>query len=650
LSIGVDSFGSAYVSCVTTSPDYPTLNPFQANWAGQEDIAVTKLNSDGSALIYSTYLGGIGRDILSAISIDSAGNAFVAGVTNSTDFPLQNALQPNYGGGIYDGFITELNNVGNALVYSTYLGGSGWDDIFAITVDSTGAAYLAGDANDSPDFPTTPGAFDTVCGNGPGCGSTEGCDDATVSKIAPLGQSLVFSTFLGGDCIERAFAIDIDSAGAVYVTGNTLSDDFPLVNPIQATLEGQIDAFVTKLSPDGSELIYSTFLGGNDWDTGNAIAVDSSGAAYVAGRERSTNFPTVNALSTDCGLDGFITRVSPQGDAWDYSTCLGGSFFDEVLGITVDETGTAYIAGYTLSTDFPIRNAAQPNNAGEFDAFVTKIICDSIKGPNAVENSGLAVFTVDLCIPRSSDVTINYSTSDGSAIAGEDYVSTSEPLIIPAGETSGTIQIQILDDSISESDENFFLDITSSNVDFGLSRVEATIRDNDGLLFDDFENHVMNWQVVKGQWIETNGTLIGIATNAAIAFAPIPWSPSSASGCSNCTIEIDMETAGGSFNKVIVEGWYQDNRNRVELILNEEKDKWILKQRSGGSIVAKAKAAAVLNPQVRYDVLLSFDGSNFSLIVNGSQILTMQAAAAPSGKVGLKVKKTTGTFGQIRVY
>jgi hypothetical protein len=161
----------------------------------------------------------------------------------------------------------------------------------------------------------------------------------------------------------------------------------------------------------------------------------------------------------------------------------------------------------------------------------------------------------------------------------------------------------------------------------------------------------MNWDVIKGQWSESGGSLVGTPTrNTALVFASIPWSPSGASGCGNCTIETAMKTAGGSFNKLMLEAWYQNNSNRVELILNEEADKWILKQRAGGAVVAKAKAAASIDPGVSYDVALSFDGSSFHLSVNGTPVLTMPAAGIPFGKVGFKVKKTSGTFGHIRVY
>ncbi len=252
---------------------------------GSSNAFVAKLNPTGSALVYSTYLGGSGTDYGNGIAVDSSGNAYLTGTTASPNFPTLNPFQPNLAG-ITNGFVAKLNATGSALVYSTYLGGSHSDTGYSIAVDSSGNAYVCG-MTGSFDFPVTANALQTMMA---------GYLSAYVTKLNAAGTALLYSTFLGGNEYDAGHSIAVDSAGNAYVTGYTSSGTFPRSNPFQASLAGAQNAFVSKLNPAGSALVYSTYLGGDSYDSGNSIVVDSSGSAYVTGYTESANFPTLNPI------------------------------------------------------------------------------------------------------------------------------------------------------------------------------------------------------------------------------------------------------------------------------------------------------------------------------------------------------------------
>jgi beta-propeller repeat-containing protein len=292
--IAVDADGNAYVTGKAGSSDFPTTaGALQPAYGGSGDAFVTKLNPAGSALVYSTYLGGSSQEYSGGIAIDAAGNAYVAGSTQSANFPTTaEAFQAAFGGA-GDAFVTKLNSTGSALVYSTYLrDGRGT----AIAVDVNGNAYVTGTTY-SPNFPTTAAAFQTTYAGGYTGYST---GDAFVTKLDPTGSALVYSTYLGGsDGGEWSAGIAVDAGGNAYVTGDTASTNFPTtLDAFQTTYAGGYDvytfrdAFVTKLNPTGSALVYSTYLGGNKVDSAHGIAADGNGNAYVAGSTNSSNFPT----------------------------------------------------------------------------------------------------------------------------------------------------------------------------------------------------------------------------------------------------------------------------------------------------------------------------------------------------------------------
>jgi hypothetical protein len=422
-AIAVDAAGNAYVTGSTSSADFPTANARYPNLWGESDIFVTKLDPQGQGPVYSTYLGGSSYEgsYSVGIAVDAAGNAYLTGTTDSADFPMVNARYPNLRGQ-RDAFVTKLDPQGQGPVYSTYLGGSSYEDGTGIAVDNMGSAYVTGWTG-SIDFPTVNARYPNLWGSG----------DAFVTKLDPHGQGPVYSTYLGGSggYYEWGNAIAVDGAGHAYVTGMTSSADFPTVNARYSNLWGLHDAFVTKFDPQGQGPIYSTYLGGSGgFEQGHAIAVDGAGSAYVTGTTSSTDFPIVNARYPTRGdsvggtfvtkfdslgqgpvystflsansypivtpgalggiavdgtgnayvtvnyyseLNGSVTKLDPQGQGPVYSIFLGGSSYDNLNAITVDGVGNAYVTGWTSSSDFPTVNARYPHLWGSSDAFVTKI-------------------------------------------------------------------------------------------------------------------------------------------------------------------------------------------------------------------------------------------------------------------------------------
>lgn len=410
-SIAVDSSGNAYVAGTTNSTDFPTtVAAFDRTLNGKHDAFVTKLSPSGSTLVYSTYVGGGDEEGSPRIALDAAGGAHVTGSTRSVDFPTTTmAFQANFGGGVcgggpfpseacMDSFVTEVNEKGSALVYSTYLGGSGHDFGNGIGIDSEGKVFVAGGTT-SPDFPTTPGAFDTTCGADGSCDTGSpfvgGMWDAYVTKLSATGSALLYSTYVGGTRhnvstpfgvaitgSDLALGIAIDPAGDAYVTGMTDSIDFPVTaTAFQKAPGGGTDGFVTKLNPTGKALLFSTYLGGSDSDQpglGEGIALDSIGDAYIAGITLSSDFPTTSgAFDTSFnggGADAFVTKVDASGGALLNSTFLGGIKWEAATSIALDSPGDAFVTGLTDSADFPTTPGAFSTSfSGYGSVYVTEI-------------------------------------------------------------------------------------------------------------------------------------------------------------------------------------------------------------------------------------------------------------------------------------
>jgi PKD repeat protein len=477
--IAVDNSGNAYITGYSQSIDYPvTAGAVQTTLNGFENFIVSKLNSNGSALVYSTFLGGSGTDYGSGIAVDTSGNAYLVGYASSTNFPVS---EGSFGGGISHAVICKLNSNGTTLIYSTYLGGNVKDVGDGIALDAFGNAYLTG-YTESSNFPVTQYAFQTtLLGsqnvfvskvsfsapsaefyatptigtgllvvsftdaslNGPtywnwnfGDGGTSTTQNPThtyglVSALTQYNvqliagnyfgastitktnyiteypnQGILYSTFLGGSTENAGYGIAVDNAGNAYITGYTNSANFPVTaGTLETTYQGDVDAFVSKLNPSGTSLLYSTFLGGSGYDQSNGIAVDSAGNAYITGKTESSDFPILfnsfqNTNKDTTNGNAFVTKLNPTGSTLLYSTYLGGSANNNGDGgsaIAVDSFGNAYITGYTGSTDFPITpNAYQTSDRNpNYTIFVNKINTNSTGTASLVYSTYLGGDYVD---------------------------------------------------------------------------------------------------------------------------------------------------------------------------------------------------------------------------------------------------------------
>jgi hypothetical protein len=395
--------GSTYVAGFTVSPDFPTVNPAQRTFHGIVDAFVAKLAPGGRSLLWSTFLGGKDMDVATGLAVDKDGNAYVTGRTGSDDFPTTGGtFQPAIRGrscqgeACHDAFVTKLSSNGQ-IRWSTFLGGNANEEASGIAVGVAGGVYVTGNT-DSHDFPTKGAVQPTF--QSPPCET--GADDlpcpydAFVTKLAPDGRSLRYSTYLGGDGPELSGGVAVDSAGNAYVTGTTRSVNFPIVGGLGSSLkvrtcgpppgEPCLDAYVSKFSSSGDHLVYSTFLGGTKNERGSGIAVDSAGSAIVTGSTASLDFPTAHALQRNidnaaCTTDepeekcddGFVSKLTPEGRGLVYSTYLGGRAEDQGLSVSVDKQGNAYVGGRTDSRDFITRAAVQPRFGGYIDGFASSL-------------------------------------------------------------------------------------------------------------------------------------------------------------------------------------------------------------------------------------------------------------------------------------
>jgi hypothetical protein len=412
--IAFDSSGNAYVTGQTTSTNFPDLGGFQTSLNSTAGNAFVTKIAQGGTLIYSTYIGGPGLqgDSGNAITVNASGDAFVAGGTSSSDFPVTPAPGGEYQStlkGTFNAFVLELGSSG-VLTYSTYLGGTGADEALGVALDSAGNVLVAGKTS-SGDFPT----LNAVQSAYPAGSNSAGF----VTKLnSTLSSPLAYSTYLGGSSSgDLAQAIAVDSTGNAYVAGQTFSTTFPTfpaTNPYQGTCgscsNGNSNAFVTVITPSGSGFVYSTYLGGTGSDAGNGIAVDSADSAYVTGATTSSNFPTTTGAGTwqtgfGGGTDAFVTKFNPAGSALVYSAYLGGTGIDAGASIAVDGSGIAYVTGQTASSsNFPTANATQSGyGGGASDAFVseinaagTQLVFSTYLGGSGEDDSGaLGAIAVD---------------------------------------------------------------------------------------------------------------------------------------------------------------------------------------------------------------------------------------------------------------
>ncbi|MCP4216901.1 MAG: hypothetical protein GY765_19780 [bacterium] len=422
-AIAVDAGGNVYVTGETYSSDFPVLNQYQTSQGSGDtgkDVFVTKLDptkSGAASLLYSTYLGGTLCDWSCDIAVDASGNAYVTGYTESSDFPVLNQYQTFQYGDPYpdDAFVVKLDTTKSgtaSLLYSTYLGGESGETSGGIAADAAGNAYVTG-MTASSDFPTL-NQYQTYQGSG----------DVYVTKLDTTKSgpaSLLYSTCLGGTEWNTGQGIAVDAGGKVYVTGKT-EEGFPMLNQYQ-TLQGKHDLFVAKLDPSvggASSLLYSTYLGGSDYDVVCSIAADNNGTAYVAGHTSSADFPTLNQYQAYLGgTDLFITKLDTTKSGTAsllYSTYLGGDGGTGCGGMVVDAAGYVYVGGWTHSWNYPIHKQYQGNNYG-IDAIVSKLDTRRSGAASLVYSTYLGGRADDGCHGVAVDAGGNVYLSGGTSSA-----------------------------------------------------------------------------------------------------------------------------------------------------------------------------------------------------------------------------------------
>ncbi|MEP6570818.1 MAG: PQQ-dependent sugar dehydrogenase [Acidobacteriota bacterium] len=474
--IAVDTNGNAYVvgRIDSLSTNFPaTPGSFASSYRGGDfDGIVFKLNAQGNALVYSGFLGGEENDSVEGVTVDPNGIAYVTGGTRSIGFPTTvNAYQPTSAGDT-DAFLAKVNTAGSTLLYSTYLGGSGTDRGSGVVIDTNGNAYIDGFTNAS-DFPTE-NAFQNGFG---------GSFDAFVAKFDTNGNgasSLLFCSYLGGSGDDKAYGIAIDNtASNLYIVGQTSSNNFPVLSPVQPALAGSFDAFVAKVSSAGAKT-YATYLGGSADDRGTGIAVNAADAVYITGFTASTNFPTLTPLqiSNAGSFDAFVTKLNAAGNAFLYSTYLGGSSVESSTGtgtstnpIALDASNNAYITGYTSSTTFPTAAPLQAANAGGQDAFVAKIAdatpaadysISILPSSRAVVPGGGTTYTVTATPVGGFTGTISLSASGYS----NDSTASFNPATIVITDTSARSSTLTVTTTAATPPGTYFLNIdtTSGNL------------------------------------------------------------------------------------------------------------------------------------------------------------------------------------------
>lgn len=400
--IAVDAAGNAYVTGSTTSANFPAVNAFRSTIASTNtaDIFVSKFSPSGT-LLHSTYVGGSFFDEARAISVDASGAVYVAGETSSTDFPIAGAAQSVNRGGT-EAFFLKLSPAGNALSFSSYFGGDGYDGAFGIGTDGPGNVYVAGNSTSSNLSLLNP--FQT----------RRALHDGFVAKFSASGSALQYSTYLGGARNDFVRGLSVDASGAAHVFGETDSTDFPVANALQAANAGSTDLFFTRVAPQGAgpvTLSYSTYLGGNDTEIAGGIHRDAAGALYAAAATWSSNFPLANPYRTrpanSLGPDAVALKLAPGGGQLIFSTFLNDQPVSEANGIAADAAGNAYVTGRTVGA-WPLIDPVAglpPFAPGGEDAFLMKLVP---AGNNAVLSTPIggarADFGTDVAVDSAGGV------------------------------------------------------------------------------------------------------------------------------------------------------------------------------------------------------------------------------------------------------
>lgn len=534
-AIALDPLGNAYVTGLTASTTssgatFPTTaGAFQRNGFPNK-VFVSKISSDGSSLVYSTLLGGASdRDIGWGIAVDGFGYAYVVGEARNT-FPVTpGAFQttPGDSTGNADVFVTKLNTTGTGLEYSTYVGGAGNDVGWGVAIDPAGNVYVTGQTN-STNFPgVTSGSIQLTNGGG--------TYDAFAFKLNPNGTALNWSTYLGGSGEDIGRAIAVDSTGNAYATGQTASTNFPVTagsfqttigNP---TISGQYDAYVTKVGGLGN-LVYSTYLGGNSYDGGWAIKVDSVGNAHVVGRGRSVNFPGIVSLTGSPVPSpvafAFYSKINPSASAILFSVYLGGTIpravgtgDTEPLGLALDTQSNAYITGFTRSGNFPLVSAAQSTPGGTIDDFVMKIGDHPLAnaGPDQSVSMGTTV-TLDGTGSTGGSLTYNWSQVPGGPSVSLTGATTAHPTFtaptVPATGGTATFELIVCEGSSSNCSDPDTVNVHITNVNrppVAEAGPDQTVQEGSPVILNGSASYDPDVDALTYTWLQVFGPTVSLA-------------------------------------------------------------------------------------------------------------------------------------------
>jgi hypothetical protein len=569
--------GSIYISGHTKSSNFPLANAIDTTFNGTQDCFVAKFSADRQSLVYSTFLGGTNTDTSQSIAVEN-GFAYITGNTYSDDFPVANAYNSTYGGAGGDAFVTKLSADGQSLVFSTYLGGISTDNGNDIAVEN-GYTYVTG-YTQSINFPVA-SAYDPTL---------NGYLDCFLTKFNTDGQTLVYSTHLGGSEYDYAYGIDVED-GYVYLTGKTDSANFPTIDAYDSTHNGNDDGFITKFATDGASLVYSTFFGGSSYEYSWSIAVEN-GYAFATGQTKSTNFPVENAYdSTHNGNeDCFVIKLSKLGDSLGYSTYLGGANNDFGFDIEV-VNGYAYVTGYTYSTEFPIANAFNVTHEGASDCFVTKF-----------DEDGLALV---------------YSTFLGGAgyDAGNDIDVENNTAYVAGTTQSTNFPIEDAFDSTFNGGYDCFIAHLLEDLDYdGLPDLyEVLIGTNPYMIDTDNDNFLDGYEVAYGSdplnpmsypampqaWYDS--IYDNLEGNATLIQNLITWSDGNASLLQTVMQQLDANAT--LLSQVIA--WLDDNHTEIETMFTH----------LAGNATLLIKTINALNGNVTLiQNLLSWSGGNSTLL------------------------------------
>ncbi len=366
----VDDSDNVYITGMTDSTNLATAGVYDETQNGEDDIFVMKFNPTDNELIYATYIGGCADDNVYCIGIDSAGDVYLTGTTWSSDFPVQDGIDETFNG-TEDVFILKLGPNGEELLFSSFLGGDLAECGTDLVIGQEGSIYLTGWTS-SPNFYTTHDAFDRTL---------NGSSDGFLMNVASDGSEILFSTFLGGESTDQGSYCVVDSDGYCYVTGWTRSNDFPIVGGWQDSRNGSVDCYLLKMNEYGSEILYSSYLGGFDDDYPRGMALDGWGCVYLVGGTNSDDFPLANAFDTELdgeqdpifSIDCFISKLDPTSNKLLYSSYLGGSHNDDPEGIALDANCNIIICGMSDAEDYPVTLNSHQDEfwGGEMDAFLT---------------------------------------------------------------------------------------------------------------------------------------------------------------------------------------------------------------------------------------------------------------------------------------